>query len=237
MCYKLSGKREKRESVCLSDWLTDWLIDARCRISHISWFHSFNNPPFPAPPCLKYQLYFALKLHVYTPSKFLKSVPESIPCPLNYLRSLIHLLRWEKSCLFHLPLGQLSWLFLNMFFVNFTISLSSAKENHVKILVEIILNSPISFGNFTQPLSKICKNEIKSNVSAKMWSQSYLRENALGPEPKPCLSRTSVRVLPVRALLTLFGVSSSSVSCLNVTEIFSFWFMRTNWSHTFIYFF
>lgn len=174
------------------------------------------------PPCLKYQLYFALKLHVYTPSKFLKSVPESIPCPLNYLRSLIHLLRWEKSCLFHLPLGQLSWLFLNMFFVNFTISLSSAKENHVKILVEIILNSPISFGNFTQPLSKICKNEIKSNVSAKMWSQSYLRKNALGPEPKPCLSRTSVRVLPARALLTVFGVSSSSVSCLNVTEIFSF---------------
>lgn len=72
-----------------------------------------------------------------------------------------------------------------MFFVNFTISLSSAKENHVKILVEIILNSLITFRNFTQPLSKICKNEMKSNVSAKMWSQSYLQKNALGPEPEP----------------------------------------------------
>lgn len=54
-----------------------------------------------------------------------------------------------------------------MFFVNFTISLSSAKENHVKILVEIILNSPITFGNFTQPLSKICKNETKIKRECK----------------------------------------------------------------------
>lgn len=87
---------------------------------------------FPFPTELKYHLYLLCPEtpSLYTKQFFMKkSDPESIPCPLNYLRLLIHsLLRWETSCLLHLPLRQLSWLFLNMFFVNFTISLSSAKE-------------------------------------------------------------------------------------------------------------
>lgn len=43
-------------------------------------------------------------------------------------------------------------------------------KNHVKILVEIILNSPITFGNFTQPLPKVCKNEIKIKRKCKVRS-------------------------------------------------------------------